>query len=114
MQSAKLRQAQPESSLRSLVGSMPGIGLVALVVVGISGSLYKLVSADGLVATLFERSPAGGMLSLGGTGLVVLCAWATGLGSKHGHRVWLSNLVVYGSAAAGSLFLLRYWWTGVF
>ena len=114
MQSLKLRHTQPSSLLGSRLQSTLGLGLAALVVVGISGTLYKLVSADGWVAFFFERTQAGGVLAVGGIGLAALCAWAAGMGATHSYRLLLSNFVVYGSALAGSIYLLRYWWAGIF
>lgn len=112
MQNAKLRQA--DSFLGSLGGSLAGLGVLALVLLGICGSIYKVVSGDGLVAGMFERSASTGLLAIGTLLLVGLLAWFTGTWSSPRHRHRLSNFVLYGFAAAGLVYALRMWWSGTF
>lgn len=114
MQHARPRQHQPNSFLGSLAGSLLGLGILVLVMLGISGTIYKVVSPDGLVAGLFGKSISVGLVALGSLTLIGLCAWFTGALSSYRSRDWLSNVVVYGSAAVGMVYLLHFWWTGVF
>lgn len=108
MQHAKYRQPN------SLLGGIAGLGIVAFVLLGISGTIYKVVAPDGLLASLFGKSLSAGTVALGSLFLIGLCAWFTGTWSSPRYRHQLSNLVVYGFAAAGLLYALRLWWTGVF
>ena len=113
MQHAKPRH-QPDSFLGSLAGSLAGFGILAFVLLGICGTLYKILSADGLVAGMFDKSLSAGMVAVGSLILIGLCAWFTGTWSSPRHRQRLSNFVLYSFATAGLLFALRLWWTGTF
>lgn len=114
MQQARPRSNPALSPVVSLAGFLSGLGLVALVLMGIVGTIYKLVADDGLIAGLFGRSPSAGLLGLGMLLVIGVGAWLTGLGSGPRQRMWLSNALVYGSALVGCTYLLRYWWTGLF
>ena len=114
MQQARLRHHQPNSFLGTLSGSLLGLGILVLVMLGVSGTIYKVVSPDGFMAGLFGKSISAGVVMLGSLTLIGLCAWFTGALSTHRTRDWLSNIVVYGSAALGLVYLLHFWWTGVF
>ncbi len=114
MQHARPRSNPALSPLTSLAGLFSGLGLVALVLLGISGTIYKMVAEDGVIAGLFGRSPSTGFFAVGAFIAICAGAWLTGIGSTYRQRLWVSNIVVYGSALAGSVYLLRYWWTGAF
>jgi hypothetical protein len=114
MQHARPRSSTALSPVTSLAGLFYGLGLVALVLLGISGTIYKMVADDGVIADVFGKSPSTGFFAVGAFIAICTGAWLTGIGSTHRQRLWVSNLVVYGSALAGAVYLLRYWWTGTF
>lgn len=107
-----MQHANSRHEASSLLGGITGLGIVALVLLGISGTIYTVIAPDGLLASMFGRSLSAGTLALGSLFLIGLCAWFTGSSPRYRHQ--LSNLVVYGFAAAGLLYALRLWWTGVF
>jgi hypothetical protein len=85
--------------------------LLALVLGGIGGTIYKVISPDGWVAQAFGRSLSAGVAALGSLALVGALAWFS--------RAWgdpergiVSYFVVYGFAAAGILYLLQFWIKG--
>lgn len=82
-----------------------------LVLGGIGGTIYKVISPDGWIAQAFGRSLSAGVAALGSMALVGALAWFS--------RAWgdperglVSYFVVYGFAAAGILYLLQIWMKG--
>ncbi len=114
MQNVRSRSNSGVSPVASVAGLFSGFGLVALVLLGISRTIYKVVADDGLIAGLFGKSPSTGLFAVGAFIAVCIGGWLTGIGSTPRQRLWVSNVVVYGSALIGSVYLLRYWWTGAF
>jgi hypothetical protein len=90
----------------SLAQAVAGLAMVCLVLVGILGTVYRLVAPDGLVAMAFERSPTAGGAALGSLLLLGACAWYT-LGSARRDHL-LSEFVGFAFAAAGALYSVRY------
>jgi hypothetical protein len=85
--------------------------VLALVLGGIGGTIYKVISPDGWIAQAFGRSLSAGVAALGSMGLIGALAWFS--------RAWgdperglVSYFVVYGFAAAGILYLLQLWTKG--
>lgn len=85
----------------SLVQAGIGLVIVALVVTGIGGTIYKVISPEGWVAQAFGRSASAGAAALGS--LLMIAALA-----------WFSDLLVYGFAAAGFAYLAIYLSKGTF
>ena len=85
--------------------------LLALVLGGIGGTIYKVISPEGWIAQALGRSLSAGIAALGSMGLVGALAWFS--------RAWgdperglVSYFVLYGFAAAGMLYLLQLWTRG--
>lgn len=85
--------------------------VLALVLGGIGGTIYKVISPEGWIAQAFGRSLSAGVAALGSMALVGALAWFS--------RAWgdperglVSYFVVYGFAAAGILYLLQLWTKG--
>ena len=81
-----------------------GFAISALVLVGISGSIYKLIAPEGWVVQAFGQSFGLGaalLAALLGAGALV---WALP-GWMPAQRARIADVVVYGFAAAGLLFL---------
>ena len=74
MQHARPRSNPALSSIASLTGFFSGLGLVGLVLVGIAGTIYKIVADDGLIAGLDGRNSLTVL-----SGLAVLIAIGMGL-----------------------------------
>ena len=91
-----------------------GFVIVALVLFGIGGTIYKIVSPDGWVAQAFGRSLSAGVAALGSLIMVVAFAWfSRGLSSPR-RRTQFADLAVYGFAAAGLLYAVQLWILGSF
>ena len=91
-----------------------GFVVVALVMAGIGGTIYKVISPDGWVSQAFGRSLSAGAASLGSLLLVVGLAWfSRGLSSPRTRNRY-SELLVYTFAAAGLFYLVQFVTKGTF
>jgi hypothetical protein len=91
-----------------------GAGVVTLVVVGIGGTIYKVIAPDGWVSHAFGRSLSAGAASLGSLLLIGGLAWfSRGLTSPRTRNRY-SDLMVYTFAAAGLFYLAQLWMKGTF
>lgn len=91
-----------------------GLVMVALVVTGIGGTIYKVISPEGWVAQAFGRSVSAGAAALGSLLMIAALAWfSRGWGSPR-NRNRFSDLLVYGFAAAGFAYLAMYLSKGSF
>jgi hypothetical protein len=101
-----LNSADSKPEIVSLAQAAVSLAMVCLVLVGITGTVYKLIAPDGWIAAAFGRSLTVGGATLGSLLLIAACAWYT-QGSVRRHRL-LSEFALYGFAAAGALYLTRY------
>jgi len=83
-----------------------GILILALVLLGIGGTIYKIISPDGWVAHAFGRSLSAGVAALGSLIMVVALAWFS-RGSSPRRRTQFADIAVYGFAAAGLLYVVQ-------
>lgn len=91
-----------------------GFLVVVLVLLGIGGTIYKVISPDGWIASAFGRSLSAGAAALGSLMLIVGLAWfSRGWTSPH-TRNRFSDLLVYTFAAAGIVYLAQLWMKGTF
>ena len=91
-----------------------GLLVVALVMLGIGGTIYKVISPDGWVAIAFGRSASAGVAALGSLVLIAGLAWFSRGWSSPRARNRASELLVYTFAAAGMLYLAQLWTKGAF
>ena len=91
-----------------------GFVLVGLVLMGIGGTIYKVISPDGWVASAFGRSLSAGAAALGSLVMITALAWFSRGWAAPRHRSTFSDLLVYGFAAAGLLYLAQIWLKGTF
>lgn len=87
-----------------------GFAITALVITGIGGTIYKVIAPDGWISQAFGKSLSAGVATLGSLMLIVGLAWFS-RGSPR-YRGTTSDMVVYGFAAAGFLYLVRLWLKG--
>ena len=85
--------------------------MLLLVVTGVAGTVYKLVTPDGWLVGAFHRSPTAGLALTGALGLAGLFFWVS-RGSAFRQRNAHASLFVYAFAAAGFMYLARYWMHG--
>lgn len=86
--------------------------LFSLVLGGIGGTIYKVMSPDGWIAAAFGRSLSAGAAALGSCVLVAGLAWFSRSWGDLSNRTILSGLMVYGFAAAGIVYLVQLWVKG--
>jgi hypothetical protein len=91
-----------------------GFGVVALVMAGIGGTIYKVISPDGWVSQAFGRSLSAGAASLGSLLLVAGLAWFSRGWTSPRTRNRYADLLVYTFAAAGMFYLAQLYIKGTF
>jgi len=91
-----------------------GLVVVTLVLTGIGGTIYKVISPNGWVAQAFGRSLSAGVAALGSLLMIVALAWFSRGWNSPAHRSRFSDVLVYGFAVAGFLYLTRFWTQGTF
>jgi hypothetical protein len=79
-----------------------------LVVTGIVGTIYKVMAPDGWIAAAFGRSTSAGLITLAAVGVLALFAWMSRGWAIRG-RNRFAEFFVYGFAAAGFVYLARFW-----
>jgi hypothetical protein len=91
-----------------------GVTLLGLVLVGIGGTIYKVISPEGWVTQAFGRSLSAGVAALGSLLMIIGLAWfSRGWTSPRAHNRF-PELLVYTFAAAGLLYLAQLWTKGMF
>ena len=91
-----------------------GFVVVALVLMGIGGTIYKVISPDGWIALAFGRSFSAGAAALGSLLLIAALAWFSRNWTSPRNRNRFSELLVYTFAAAGIVYLAQLWLKGAF
>ena len=106
MTQASIRYKQ---ELYSIVQGIVGLAVLVLVLAGIGGTIYKVISPDGWLAQAFGRSLSAGAAALGSLALVGGLAWFSRSWGDLNRRTLASDFLVYGFAAAGFLYLAQIW-----
>ena len=91
-----------------------GFAVVALVILGIGGTIYKVISPEGWISQAFGRSLSAGAAALGSLLLIAGLAWFSRGWSSPRVRNRYSDLLVYTFAAAGMFYLAQLWLKGAF
>jgi len=102
LESAKLRQ-EASSALQALIG----IVILALVPLGVAGSIYKAISPNGWVAQMFGQSISAGTAVLGSLALVIGMAWFARVYTSPRRRNRNAGFFVYFFSAAGCIYALQ-------
>lgn len=84
-----------------------GFVIVSLVLVGIGGTIYKVISPDGWVAQAFGRSLSAGAAALGSLLMIVGLAWFSRGWAAPRRRLQASDVLVFGFALAGLLYVAQ-------
>jgi len=91
-----------------------GLVVVLLVLMGIGGTIYKVIAPNGWIALAFGRSVSAGAAALGSLLMITTLAWfSRGRGTGRTRQRY-SDLVVYSFAAAGLVYLAQLWLKGSF
>lgn len=91
-----------------------GFAVVVLVMLGIGGTIYKVISPEGWLSQAFGRSFSAGTAALGSLVMIAGLAWFSRGWSSPRNRNRFSDLLVYTFAAAGMLYLAQLWAKGTF
>jgi len=100
--------------LSSVGQAAVGFTLLGLVLVGIGGTIYKVISPEGWVAQAFGRSLSAGVAALGSLLMIVGLAWFSRGWTSPRSRNRFPELLVYTFAGAGLLYLAQLWTKGTF
>ena len=104
MQVQRAMQLQHASAtLQSLVGLV----ILALVPLGVGGTIYKAISPNGWVTQMFGQSISAGAAVLGALGVVIGLAWFSRVYSSPRRRNRHAGLFVYVFSATGFLYALQ-------
>ncbi len=82
-ESANLKQ-EASAALQTLVGAV----ILALVPLGVAGSIYKAISPNGWVAQSFGQSISAGAAILGSLAIVLAMAWFSRVYRSPARRDW--------------------------
>ena len=102
LESAKFKQ-EASSALQALIG----IVILALVPLGVAGSIYKAISPNGWVAQMFGQSISAGTAVLGSLALVLGMAWFARAYTSPRRRNRNAGFFVYFFSAAGCIYALQ-------
>ena len=91
-----------------------GVTLLGLVLLGIGGTIYKVISPDGWVAQAFGRSLSAGVAALGSLLMIAGLAWFSRGWTTPRTRSRFPELLVLTFAGAGLLYLAQIWMKGTF
>ena len=101
-----------KQELYSIAQACVGLGVLVLVLTGIGGTIYKVISPEGWLAQAFGRSLSAGAAALGSLALIGGLAWFSRSWGDVNRRTLMSDFLVYGFAAAGILYLAQLWTRG--
>jgi hypothetical protein len=103
-----------KQELYSIAHAVVGCAFLSLVLAGIGGTIYKMISPEGWIALAFGRSLSAGAAALGSCVLIAGLAWfSRSWGDPH-RRTLASDFLVYGFAVAGFVYLVQFWAKGTF
>ena len=94
--------------------ALAGLLILGLVLIGIGGTIYKVIAPDGWVAQAFGRSLSAGAAALGSLIMIVGLAWFSRGWTSPRRRMQLSDFLVAGFAIAGLLYVAQMWLSGSF
>ena len=98
----------------ALMQALVGFAVLILVLAGIGGTIYKVISPDGWVTQAFGRSLSAGAAALGSLLIVVGLAWFSRGWTTPRTRSRFPELLVLTFAGAGLLYLAQIWMKGTF
>jgi hypothetical protein len=98
----------------ALAHACAGFAVLVLVLLGIGGTIYKVIAPDGWVAQAFGRSLSAGAAALGSLVMILALAWFSRAWNSPRRRTQLADVIVFGFAAAGLAYLAQLWIKGTF
>ena len=98
---------KPISDTSVFLRSIVGFAIAAMVVVGIGGTVYKLLAPGGWLAQLFGRSVAGGLGAVLAFLVIGLCFWLSRGWFSASSRNRYAELPVYLFAGMGLIYSVQ-------
>jgi len=102
-EAAKLKQ-EASAALQTLLGGL----VLALVPIGVAGSIYKAISPNGWVSQAFGQSISAGTAVLGSLAIVLGMAWFSRVYGSPRRRNRHAELFVYFFGAAGFIYAVQF------
>jgi hypothetical protein len=99
-------RSKPPTKTGIFLQTLGGFVLTALVIIGVAGSVYRMIAPDGWLAQAFGKGLAGGMAAVFGLLWLALFAWITREWISAHRRNRYSELFVYVFAAAGAIYVV--------
>ncbi|OGA73508.1 MAG: hypothetical protein A3G81_06355 [Betaproteobacteria bacterium RIFCSPLOWO2_12_FULL_65_14] len=109
-----INEARIKQEVFAAAQMLVGFLIVALVLMGIGGTIYKVISPEGWLAQAFGRSVSAGVVALGSLIMIVALAWFSRGWNSPLQRNRYPELLVYGFATAGLLYVAQLWMIGTF
>jgi len=103
VESARLKQ-EASAALQGVLG----VVVLALVPLGVGGTIYKAISPRGWITQMFGQSVSAGAAVLGALGVVIALAWFSRVYGSPRRRNRHAGLFVYVFSAAGFLYALQF------
>lgn len=103
MQIATVKQ-EASSAIQTLIG----FAALALVPLGVAGTIYKAISPNGWVTQAFGQSISAGTAVLASLGVVLALAWFSRVYSSPRRRNRHAGLFVYFFGAAGFIYAVQF------
>lgn len=91
----------------ALAQALFGFAMVMLIMVGIAGTVYRVIAPDGWIVQAFNRGVASGLLTVGVVGLLAMLAWTKRGSTLYARRSTAVEMIVLGLAGVGALFLVQ-------
>ena len=101
-----------KQELYSMAHAAITCAFLALVLAGIGGTIYKVLSPEGWIANAFGRSLSAGAAALGSCMLIAALAWFSRSWGDVRNRTFFIDCLVYGFAIAGLVYLGQFWAKG--
>ena len=92
---------------QALTQALVAFCVVMLIMIGIAGTVYRVIAPDGWLADAFNRGFVSGLLSLTAIGLLFGLLWLKRGNTLFAKRSRVAEIIVMGFAGAGALYLLQ-------
>lgn len=97
-----------------LAETIAGMGILALVMLGVGMTVYRFIAPEGWLAQLFGRSVSDGVAALVSTMVIGFLAWVGREWITPAQRNRYADFFVFAFAAAGFAYLVQLGLKGIF
>lgn len=92
---------------QALTQALVAFFVVMLIMIGIAGTVYRVIAPDGWIVDAFSRGFVSGLLTLSALGLMAALLWLKRGNTVFAKRSRVAEMIVIGFAGAGALYLLQ-------